>query len=136
MERREGIFTGVNGLLSKCASAAEGFLLGVGLAAFGFEKGAGAQSETAIMGVMVMTVVVPIVLCAVIYFISRNLKLTKETHKLLVDEVHRIKAGGSMDDVTPETKAAVESLTGWKYEQCFGHNHLMYHEKGEAAAAK
>ncbi|MBR6266970.1 MAG: MFS transporter, partial [Selenomonadaceae bacterium] len=29
MERREGIFTGVNGLLSKLASAMEGFLLGV-----------------------------------------------------------------------------------------------------------
>ena len=136
MERREGIFTGVNGLLSKVASAAEGFLLGVGLAAFGFEKGAGAQSDMAVTGILVMTIVAPIILCVIIYFISRNLTLTKETHKLLVDEVHRIKAGGSMDDVTPETKKAVEDLTGWKYEQCFGHNDLMYHEKGRAALAK
>lgn len=125
MERREGIFTGVNGLLSKVASAAEGFLLGVGLAAFGFEKGAGQQTALAIDGVLFMTIVVPILLCIVIYFISRNLKLTKESHKLLVDEVHRIKAGGSMDDVTPEAREAVEALTGWKYEKCFGHNDLM-----------
>lgn len=125
MERREGIFTGVNGLLSKLASAMEGFLLGVGLAAFGFEKGAGQQSATAIDGVLFMTIVVPIVLCVIVYLISRNLKLTKETHKLLVDEVHRIRAGGSMDEVTPETRYAVEALTGWKYEQCFGHNDLM-----------
>jgi len=129
MERREGIFTGVNGLLSKVASAAEGFLLGVGLAYFGFEKGAGAQTASAIDGILVMTIAVPIVLCVVIWLISRNLKLTKETHKLLVDEVHRIKDGGSMADVTPETKAAVEDLTGWKYEKCFGHNDLLYHEK-------
>lgn len=80
-----------------------------------------------------MSIVVPIILCVVIYFISRNLKLTKETHKLLVDEVHRIKAGGSMADVTPETRAAVEALTGWKYEQCFGHNDVM-HKNTEHAA--
>lgn len=125
MERREGIFTGVNGLLSKIASAAEGFLLGVGLAAFGFQKGAQAQTESAVDGVMFMTVVMPILLCIIIYFISRRLTLTKETHKLLVDEVHRIREGGSMADVTPETKKAIEDLTGWKYEQCFGHNDLM-----------
>ena len=132
MERREGIFTGVNGLLSKVASAMEGFLLGVGLAAFGFEKGAGTQTASAINGVLFMTIVVPIVLCVIIYFISRNLKLTKETHKLLVDEVHRIKAGGSMADVTPETRAAVEALTGWKYEQCFGHNNVMHRQAENA----
>ena len=133
MERREGIFTGVNGLLSKVASAMEGFLLGVGLAAFGFQKGAGEQTLNAINGVLAMSIVVPIILCVVIYFISRNLKLTKETHKLLVDEVHRIKAGGSMADVTPETRAAVEALTGWKYEQCFGHNDVMHKNMEHAA---
>ena len=125
MERREGIFTGVNGLLSKLASAMEGFLLGVGLAAFGFEKGAGQQTATAIDGVLFMTIVVPIVLCVSVFLVSRNLKLTKESHKLLVDEVHRIREGGKMEDVTPETREAVEALTGWKYEQCFGHNDLM-----------
>lgn len=125
MGRREGIFTGVNGLLSKLASAMEGFLLGVGLAAFGFEKGAGQQTATAIDGVLFMTIVVPIVLCVIVFLVSRNLKLTKESHKLLVDEVHRIREGGKMEDVTPETREAVEALTGWKYEQCFGHNDLM-----------
>ncbi len=125
MERREGIFTGVNGLLSKLASAAEGFLLGAGLALFGFEKGAGEQTAMAIDGVLVMTIVVPIIMCVIVYFISRNLTLTKENHKLLVDEVHRIRNGGKMEDVTPETRKAVESLTGWKYEECFGHNDLL-----------
>ncbi|MFA6851211.1 MAG: MFS transporter [Selenomonadaceae bacterium] len=133
MERREGIFTGVNGLLSKVASAAEGFLLGVGLAYFGFTKGAGTQTASAVDGILVMTIAVPIILCVLIWLISRNLKLTKETHKLLVDEVHRIKDGGSMADVTPETKAAVEDLTGWKYEKCFGHNDLLYHENKKEA---
>ena len=134
MERREGIFTGVNGLLSIVSSAMEGFLLGVGLAAFGFEKGAGQQTASAIDGVLVMTIVIPIVLCVVIWLIARNLKLTKESHKLLVDEVHRIKAGGSMADVTPETREAVVALTGWKYEQCFGHNNVMHRHSNTAEA--
>ena len=49
----------------------------------------------------------------------------------MVDEVNRIKAGGSMDDVTPEAKSAIEVLTGWKYEECFGNNNVAYTNKNE-----
>ena len=37
-----------------------------------------------------------------------------------------------MADVTPETRAAVEALTGWKYEQCFGHNNVMHRQAENA----
>lgn len=83
---------------------------------------------TAIHGVLFMTIVMPIFLCILIYFISRKLELTKEQHKLLVEEVHRIRDGGRMEDVTEETKQAVEALTGWQYEKCFGNNDVMHRQ--------
>jgi Na+/melibiose symporter and related transporters len=135
LERREGIFTGVNSLLSKVASSIEAFAIGIGLTAFGFVTGDKTQTPSAIQGIMIMTVVAPIVLLILTWFVSLRLKLTKEKHKLLVDEVNRVKAGGAKADVTPEAKDAIEELTGYKYDQCFGNNNVGYHSKNSAATA-
>lgn len=43
-----------------------------------------------------------------------------------MNEIKRVHDGGSMADVTPEARAVVEDLTGWKYEKCFGHNNVGY----------
>lgn len=69
------------------------------------------------------------ILLFVCFLAARRLKLTKESHKLLVDEVNRIKAGGDKAAVTPEAKKAIEELTGYAYENCFGNNNVGYHEK-------
>lgn len=135
MKRREGVYNGVNGLFGKLASAIEPFVLGVVLSGFGF-KAANAkkhifpvQPHSAIVGIAVVTIVVPIVLLAIAWIASKRFKLTKETHKLLVDEVERIKAGGEKEDVTEEAKNAVEELTGWQYDKCFGNNNVAYTNK-------
>ena len=131
LERREGIYTGVNSLLSKVASSIEAAVLGAGLSAFGFVTGDKTQSATAIEGIMLITVVAPIVLLILTWFVSLRLKLTKENHKLLVDEVNRVKAGGSKAEVTQEAREAIEELTGYKYEQCFGNNNVGYQTKNK-----
>ena len=135
LERREGIYTGVNSLLSKVAAAIEAAVLGVGLAAFGFVKGAKTQTPEAINGILLVTIFVPAIFLVLTWIVSLRLKLTKENHKLLVDEVNRIKAGGSKADVTPEAKEAIEELTGYKYDQCFGNNNVGYQSKNNAATA-
>jgi oligogalacturonide transporter len=127
--RREGIFSGVNGLLSKLASAIEGLLIGIGLDAFGFVKGAETQPESAVTGILILTVIAPIVLLAITWVVSLRLKLTKENHKILVDEVDRVKAGGARSAVTAEARLAIEELTGYAYENCFGNNNVGYHSK-------
>lgn len=127
LQRREGIFTGTNGLLSKVASATESFLLGVILEAAGFVKGQPVQPDSAVTTITIMTVAVPMVLLFLCFLCARRLKLTKESHKLLVDEVNRVKAGGDKAAVTPEAKKAIEDLTGYAYENCFGNNHVGYH---------
>ncbi|BCZ46766.1 MFS transporter [Clostridium gelidum] len=134
LKRREGIYNGINGLFGKLAAAIESIVLGVGLSAFGFISSSAKdkvveQPASAITGISVVTIVFPIVLLTIAWIAASRYKLTKETHKLLVDEVNRIKAGGLMDDVTTEAKEAVEVLTGWKYEQCFGNNNVAYTNK-------
>lgn len=129
LERREGIYTGVNSLLSKVASSIEAAVLGAGLSAFGFVTGDKTQTPTAINGIMLITVAAPIVLLILTWFVSLKLKLTKENHKLLVDEVNRVKVGGDKALVPPEAKKAIEDLTGYKYEKCFGNNNVGYQGK-------
>ncbi|AGF57100.1 oligogalacturonide transporter [Clostridium saccharoperbutylacetonicum] len=134
LKRREGIYNGINGLFGKLAAAIETSILGIGLAAFGFVSSSAKdklvqQPPSAITGIAIVTIVFPIILLTITWFAASRYKLTKETHKLLVDEVNRIKAGGSMEDVTPEAKAAVEVLTGWQYEKCFGNNNVAYTNK-------
>lgn len=132
-KRREGVYNGVNGLFGKVASAIEPIVLGIVLSAFGFVSGkhVKVQPHSAVIGICVVTIVVPLVLLLIAWVAASRFKLTKETHKLLVDEVNRVQAGGSKADVTPEAKEAIEVLTGWKYEQCFGNNNVGYSNKSE-----
>lgn len=141
MKRREGVYNGVNGLFGKLAAAIEPFVLGVVLSACGF-KAANAkkhifpvQPHSAIVGIGVVTIVVPVVLLAIAWIASKRFKLTKETHKLLIDEVERIRNGGSKADATTETKNAVEALTGWEYDKCFGNNNVAYVNKAKSTGA-
>ncbi len=122
-ERHEGIFTGVNTLFSRAATGIEAFAIGVGLAAFGYVKGTTDQSETTQMGIMLIACVAPLIFLIIGWIASTRLKLTKETHKIVCDEVARLKAGGKKEDVDPKVKEVVENLTGYKYEKCWTIKH-------------
>jgi oligogalacturonide transporter len=54
------------------------------------------------------------------------MKLDRGNHAILLEEIARIKAGGSIADVPPHARAVAEELTGWKYEQCWGNNALAH----------
>jgi oligogalacturonide transporter len=127
--RREGILSGVNGAMSKVSYGIEQLLLTVVLAAFGFVKGTGEQPQSAVIGIGVMAIAFPLVLLGITWVVSIKLKLTKENHKVLIDEVNRVKAGGAKSEVTQEAKAAIEELTGFAYENCFGNNNVLYNSK-------
>lgn len=129
-KRREGVYNGVNSFFGKIAQAVESAVLGFALAACGFKSGknikVSMQPHSAIVGICIIAIAVPFVLLLITWVAAARFKLTKESHKLLVDEVNRVQAGGSKDDVTPEAKGAIEELTGWRYEQCFGNNNVGY----------
>lgn len=118
-ERREGIFVGVNTLFSRAATGIEAFAIGLGLAAFGYTKGTTEQSEFTQFGIMLIAVIVPLVFLGIGWLAAMRLKLNKENHKKVCLEVQRLKEGGKKEDVDPGVKAIVESLTGYKYEDCW-----------------
>ena len=107
------------------------FILGVVLQFFGFKEGATTQPASAInaiLGVMVFGVITLAVLGIIC---SSRLKLDKRSHQLILDELDRVHKGGSLEDVTPETRKAIKELSGFDYEDCFGNNNVGYHEKKE-----
>jgi oligogalacturonide transporter len=128
-QRREGIYNGVNSLLGKVASAVEAALLGIVLSAVGFKKGLAVQPHSAIVGIEVLTILMPVILLGLAFISSLMLKLNKENYEMLINEVHRLKANGSMKDATPEAKAVFKDLTGWEYEKCWGNNNVGYTNK-------
>ncbi|WP_162887563.1 hypothetical protein [Bombilactobacillus bombi] len=49
-------------------------------------------------------------------------KLNRQTHKVLKNEIARLENGGKKEDVTPEAKDIVETLTGEAYEKVWPNN--------------
>lgn len=135
-KRREGQYSGVNNTLNIIFSTLETLILGVLLQATGFVEKSHVQSQGTVEALLILYTVVPIVLALVGIVISHFFKLTTDNHEILVDEVNRLRAGGSMSDVKPETRKVVESLTGFKYEKCWGNNNVMSYGSKESQVKK
>jgi len=58
-----------------------------------------------------------LMLCGIL--ISLKFKITPVTHPILIQEINRLKSGGSKDAVEPFVKKVCEVLTGYKYENLF-----------------
>lgn len=134
--RREGIYAGAMTMAGKLIRASIVSILGFTLAAFGFKEGASVQPESAcnaIIGVMLFGccgLALLGIICSV------KMKLTQETHKVVIAELDRIHNGGKMSDVDPEVKKTLEELTGVPYEKCFGNNNIGYKDKHHKAVAE
>ena len=134
--RREGIYAGAMTMAGKLIRASIVSILGFTLAAFGFKEGASVQPESAcnaIIGVMLFGccgLALLGIICSV------KMKLTQETHKVVIAELDRIHNGGKMADVDPEVKKTLEELTGVPYEKCFGNNNIGYKDKHHKAVAE
>lgn len=124
-QRREGIFAGIMTFARKTTSALAPFLTGIVLSAFGFNEGAKTQSATAINGLIIWMLVGTTLMLLLAFVTSYFFKLDRQNHKILRDEIDRLKAGGKMADVDPVVKAKVEDLTGFGYDQLWGHNNIV-----------
>lgn len=124
-KRREGQYSGINSTLDVIFNAIETVIIGAVLQATGFVEGADAQPPSTVTWLMYLYCLAPIALCIMGNLVSRMLKLNRHNHDLLIAEVERLRAGGSMADATPETRAVIESLSGFAYEKCWGHNNVI-----------
>jgi oligogalacturonide transporter len=122
--RREGIYAGAMTFAGKLTRSVVVFGMGWTLSQFGFLSGQATQPVTAvhaIIGVFALGVI-GLALGGIYY--TTQMKLDRENHAVLLEEIARIKAGGRIADVPANARAVAEELTGWKYEQCWGNNSL------------
>ena len=118
--RREGIYGGVMMLSRKISTSIALFVVGLSLESFGFVSGAETQVPMAIEGIRWTFLAGPAVLAAFALIGSFRFKLDEENHRLLMKEVERLRAGGTMDQATPEARKVVEVITGHPYESTWG----------------
>lgn len=124
-KRREGQYSGVQNTLDTIFTAIETLVIGAVLSMTGFVEKSATQNPSTVKWLLILYTGVPIVCCIIGIVISHYFKLTTENHKVLMAEVQRLRDGGDMKDVTPETRQVVEELTGFKYEHCWGNNNVV-----------
>lgn len=116
-QRREGVFAGVMTLMRKSTVAVAIMIVGAVLEHSHFVKGQLIQPESALNAITGLLVFGSGGLLLISLYMTFKFKLTRETHRVLVKEIDRLKAGGNKADCTPETKVVVKALTGYDYEQ-------------------
>lgn len=127
--RREGVYSGVNNFLDVLFTTLEVVLIGFLLEATGFVKNSSSQPDATVDVLLMLYTIVPIVIILIGLATTFRFHLNQHTHKLLVDEVARLKAGGCKADVDLATRQVIEDLTGHRYDQCWGNNDLFEEEE-------
>ena len=134
LRRREGIFSSAQKLVEQFVQGIAVTVWGITLSASGFIQSAGNSASVE------QPATVPVFICAYMLigvagffvlacFLGKRINIDKAQCDVLCGEVKRVREGGSMDEVEPEVKALCEELSGFKYEDCFGHNNVGYQEK-------
>ncbi|MFE8146345.1 MFS transporter [Brenneria goodwinii] len=118
-ERREALFSGVFNFVDTVIQALIMFALGVVLSATGFQQGVDVQPELTIDSIVAIYTIVPSCLGLWGIIVSWRFRLNRDNHLLILQETSRLKKGGHKAQVDPQTRAAVEELTGLPYEQCW-----------------
>lgn len=118
--RRAGIFSGVMTLGRKICQASAMLIASVGLQWVGFESGAEVQSVETVSGLYWLFLIGPTCLALIAFLGATVFQLNKNTHKVLIDEISRLRAGGTKRDVSEDTVHVIEGLTGWEYKYMWG----------------
>lgn len=118
---RAGIYAAVMTFFRKSTGAVASWIAGILLAEIGFNSKTmlafGSTPHGIQAGITVIFFVGPVILILWALILAGKFKLNKQTHAILKTEIERLENGGSKEEVTPETKAVVEELTGHPYEK-------------------
>lgn len=124
-KRREGQYAGANTTMNLVFSECENLLVAALIQATGFTSNATTQPANTVTALTILYTIVPMAVLVIGIILSFRFKLTVKNHKILLDEIARVRAGGKPEDVDPETRKVVEALSGFKYERCWGNNKMM-----------
>ncbi|VXC93165.1 MFS transporter [Enterobacterales bacterium 8AC] len=122
--RREGIYAGAMTFSGKIVRSIIVFTMGAILSYYGFQSKSHTQPETAITAISWVFFAGVIMLALVAIVFSGQMTLNRQTHRVVLDEVARIKAGGKLGDIQPEVRVVIEKLVGLPYEQCWGNSQI------------
>jgi oligogalacturonide transporter len=117
--RREGAFAGVMTFVRKVMQSAAILLATQVLNLAGLIPKTMNQPASVVTTVVVILACGPLLIMLFGLFVSLRFRLNSETHGILMDEIDRFKRNDGSEP-TPENRAIVEDLTGWKYEQLWG----------------
>ncbi|AYN27693.1 MFS transporter [Buttiauxella sp. 3AFRM03] len=122
--RREGIYAGAMTFSGKITRSIIVFSMGAILSYYGFQSKSHTQPESAINAISWVFFGGVVVLALVAIIFSRQMTLNRKTHKVVLEEVARIKAGGAIKDIKPDVREIIETLVGYPYEQCWGNSDI------------
>lgn len=124
--RREGIYAGSMTMSGKLMRASVVFILGIILDHAGFVSGAKTQPVSAIHAIIGIIAIGVIGLSTLGIISALRYKLNKENHSILIHEVNRVHEGGEKEKVGVKEKLVMETLTGFSYDNLFGHNKVEH----------
>lgn len=120
-ERREGSFAGVMTFVRKATQALAVAAVGLLMDAGGFVPKAAQQSEHAISVLAAILGAGTIGVLIVGILVSFKFRLEPRTHAVLMNEIEHLRAGADTP-TSEQSRAVVEDLTGWRYDQLWGRN--------------
>ena len=115
-QKKEGSYSGVMTFVRQLAQALALFMVGVFLDLVQYRGELAVQEEVTRLGIKYFYSFAPILLLLVAVFFALKYPVTRETYKIMQEEIDRIKA----HDTQPRdetTKAAYKALTGKDYPQ-------------------
>ncbi|MFA9397739.1 MAG: MFS transporter [Clostridiaceae bacterium] len=113
--RREGVYAGQMTLIRKISQAIALFTVGAILSAIGYKPNIVLSNYT-LEGIRNIVCFGPIILIILGLSASFKFKVNPKNHKILIDEVERLKNGGLKKDVSEESRKVCEELTGIEYK--------------------
>ncbi|WP_019553501.1 MFS transporter [Propionispira raffinosivorans] len=132
-KRREGLFAAVMTFARKTTVAIATIIVGFVMQEGGFVKGQLVQSPEAIHTIANTLLIGTAGLIGIALYFAWHFKLNKQTHAVLIQEIDRLKAGGSKADVSIEARAITEELTGYKYEELWSQPNEVEYPQGVEA---
>jgi oligogalacturonide transporter len=114
---RAGTFAACQTFTRKLTGAIGSAIIGWILAFGGFDKSLAVQIPAAQIAIMIAFIFIPLICLIYSLYLIRTFNLNPQTHKVVKAEMDRLQQGGAKEDVDPKTRAIVEDLTGYAYDE-------------------
>ncbi|MDC7226744.1 MAG: MFS transporter [Spirochaetales bacterium] len=119
-EKRAGTYAGAMTLIRKLIQGALVLpVLGLLLSLIGYQTSTDGeiiiQTAETMLRLRIIFITAPMLLAVTGILVSFRFPVTPKTHKILMNEIDRLKKGGDKSEVSPETKSVCEKLTGLDY---------------------